>query len=403
MNWDQVLASEEAPTMLKPPRVSLRRGAWTCAGCFISIVLVAALLLCLIGFALSQLFKPASSAPRMERRALLLAATIPPSQKRAEPFGVFYQQTFTVEMDEGAAWLASSADGKGKLSTDDFAELHVTRPDGSTRTWSHDFRNTAHTEITSISAQDVSALFLPGRNQVTLTLRDLMPFTYWSQAYYLVFDAPAPTATATSTPKPTRLPTQTPTLNTAALSAATSVPTAQPTRLPTIEPTPLTNDIQPKDAEPKTSDSSLDALWLIGAGLGLAVVGVVFVMLVLKRKPPAPQSVLCGWLDVYDQATHDSLTALDLARYPTGAAFTLDPLRVSAWNGQTFVAAVQPSEHGAQIVFGKGQKAQRGDRRAIFEEALMLEDGAQFVIADRLRIEYRNPQLQWNADAYSRA
>lgn len=389
MDWNEILASEEAPPMLKPPKVSVRRGAWTCAGCLISVVLILVLLVCLIGFALSQLWQDAHSAPPMERRALLLAGTIAPARKMDKPFGIFYQRTFVVDVANGSVWLASSADGQGALSTDDVCELRVLRADGSTRVWAHDFRDATRTRILALDPQDISELFVSGRNQVTITLRDLTPFTYWSQPYYLVYDAPAPT----STPAPTRTPSQTisraMTRADAVLANSTPIPTALPTHAPTPEPTPQPT---PSDENATNIFAAPNLLWLVGAGLG--ALGILFLIALLRRKNPEQTLALNGWLDLHDNRTHESIGSLDLARYPNGLAITLDPLSVAPLKGQTFFAAVRPTNEGPQLIASEQEELLR---RELSNEAVTLENGAEILIGERLLIEYRNPTQAWNA------
>ncbi len=390
MDWNEILRSEEAPPMLKPPKVSVRRGAWTCASCIMTLLLVLALLLCLIGFALSQLWQDVRSAPPMERRSLLLAAAIAPSRKSDKPFGVFYQQTFVVEIADGGVVLASSADGQGALSTDDVCELHVLRADGSTRVWTHDFRDATRTQILALPAQDISELFLPGGNQVTITLRDLTPFTYWSQPYYLVYDVPAPTATPslTLTPKPTD--TRTVTRANVVLANSTPIPTTLPTQAPTLAPTPQPT---PSDENATGIFAPPNPLWLAGAVLG--ALGILFLVVLLRRKNPAPTIVLNGWLDLHDNRTHESIGSLDLARYPDGLAIMLDPLRVAPLNGQTFFAAVRPTNQGPQLISDEQEEMRAS--RGVLEEAVTLQNGAEILIGERLLMEYRNPTKAWNA------
>lgn len=396
MDWNEILASEEAPPMWKPPKVSVRRGAWTCASCVISLLLILALLLCLIGFALSQVWRDVHSAPPMERRALLLASAIPPSRQSERAFGVFYTRTFEVEVADGAVWLASSADGEGALSTDDVCELRVLRADGSTRVWAHDFRDASRTQILALPAQDVSELFLPGRNEVTITLRDLMPFTYWSQPYYLVYDAPAPTITPSSTRMPTQTFTRTASREDAVLANTTSIPTALPTHAPTAMVTPSLEPIpQPSSGvagSANVSPEPFNALWLAGAVVG--ALGILFLIVLPRRKKPA-SIALNGWLDLYDNRTHETIGSLDMARYPNGLAITLDPLRVTPLNGQTFFAAIQPTEQGAQLMANEQQKIQGA--RGLSDKANALENGAQVLIGERLQLEYRNPTQAWSA------
>ena len=180
---------------------------------------------------------------------ILDAEVVQPS--RTEPPTVF--QTRTEEFDFGqnsAVVLASTPDGVGWLSTDDYVQVRS----GWGRTWEWDFRNDSRTKIVPIPPQDITYLFEPGENTVEVTLTDLTLPEFSSSAYYLVIytcpvtptptvtasptATPTGTATATVTPSPTETATPTATAMPTATETVTPVPTATSTATATLTPTP---------------------------------------------------------------------------------------------------------------------------------------------------------------------
>ncbi len=400
MNWSDVLASEVQAMPSRRYGFSLTRTVRGCASCLLLVIVVVLLLICLLGFLTSQFIKSAHSAPPTEQRVLQLAPRIASAARRNEPFGIFYRETFTVNVGEGLVLLTSLSNGRGALNTDDFAQLDVTRPDGTTRSWSRDFRNTNHTEILSVPAQDVSALFLPGQNQVTLTLRDLTPFTYWSEPYYLIFDAPEPTVTSTITQ--TSTPSATVTTYIAAqatIAAATRTQTPSPTFVPSPTATPIANPTASNN-EPRTQSNAFPSteFFVIGA-VSISLVGLVVIVLLSKRRVQQPQPQLVGWLDLFDRQTREAQRAISLANYTQGIAILLDPLRVQPLTENSFVAALRPTENGAELVVSAGQTVQSNSQRGVDEEKIVLRDGEQVDISGRLTLDYRNPLASSNPSA----
>ena len=400
MNWNDVLASEVHTMPRRPYGFSVRRSVRTCMSCLFLFALLVLLLVCWLGYLSSQFIKAARSAPLAEQRVLQLAPRISPVPHRNEPFGIFYRETFTMRVGEGTVWLTSLSNGRGSLKTDDFAQLDVTRPDGTTRSWSRDFRNTNHTEILSVPAQDVSALFLPGQNQVTLTLRDLTPFTYWSEPYYLIFDAPEPTVTSTITV--TRTPSATVTTHIVLQvtnAAATRTQTPSPTFAPSPPASPIANPPASND-EPRTQFNAFPSteFFVIGAA-SISLFGLVVIVLLSKRRVQQPQPQLGGWLDLFDCQTREAQRAIPLANYAQGIAILLDPLRVQPLTENSFVAALRPTEDGPELVVSTGQTVQSNFQRGVDQEKIVLRDGEQVDISGRLTMDYRNPLASINPSA----
>lgn len=139
----------------------------------------------------------------------------------------FYTTTLSFRLSEGVqAFLASSSDGQSPVSSDDQFSIQVL-PSG--RSWVHDFRNPAKTQIVSLPAQDISHLFSIGENTITVKVTDLFVPNYSSRPYFLVLIKEC----ATSTPVPTTPPTST--LTPAPTATSTLVPPS-PTVIATSTP-----------------------------------------------------------------------------------------------------------------------------------------------------------------------
>lgn len=378
---DEFLASmsEDSNMSVLQPSATFKRLKRGCLGCVISMLLILALLVCLLAFAFSQIFaKPAHSAGTLTRRAILLAAAVPPAHTNSQARGEFLKRQVAVEYTGGEIFLSSSGESLDALVTDDVAELLVEHAAGSSARWKHDFRNDAHTQIVALPAPDVAKLFRRGRNVVTLTLHDLTPFTYWSAPYYLIVDEPIATATRKITP--TRVGTATQVV----LPAIVASPTAVATRggdVPTRTPTSNLGVVG-EVGTGTGNDSLLIPLVAVGAG------GIVFLILVFflvrARRRPMPLPKLTGWLDVFDTKTRESEAAIDLSNFPHGVVLMLDPLRVEARIGQDkYLAALEPTTEGVVLV--------RADLERAVGVPELLNDGMRVVLAKRVELEYHNP------------
>jgi hypothetical protein len=121
--------------------------------------------------------------------------------------GVFIEQVFELIYEAGQqVWLTSYVEGSrlGDICTDDLAEVAIS-PSG--QTWQHDFRSQDHQTILVSQAVDITYLFVPGVNIITLTLTDLTGPALSSSGYALVVVGPA--IPPRVTPRP---PTATPQL-----------------------------------------------------------------------------------------------------------------------------------------------------------------------------------------------
>jgi|GEM_PF-2231125 hypothetical protein len=393
------------------PYRNLRR---SCAGCFVLFLfalIVIVILSCLLGITFGRWFTPAAGAAQMgERQVVLLAPEISAAPERATPFGEFFSNQVTVEIAPGIVLLSSTADGAGALMTDDQATIQVTRADGSRREWAHDFRANNRSGIAPLPAQNITALFQPGSNLVHIVLRDVMPNTYSSLPYYLIFTAPVPpTRTTLPTSSPTVLilpPPLTPTrVSMPSVErgvSATSTATASPS---ITVPTPGLAMAKPNTA------SAPDIFPSVALGGGILLAGIIPLVLVIRQRvhtAPANQPPASfGWLNLYDAQTRESYPAIDLAQYPHGLVIHLDPLRVDApGNPAQCLVAIRPSEAGmillannVPVINALGWNSDLETEMFSATPGQVLRDGMQLVIAARLELEYRNPRATDRVDS----
>lgn len=314
------------------------------------------------------LFARMVSAQPASRIALELAPAQP--QRSSAANGVFYESTHEVVAGAGMVLLASTSDGTGALRTDDAMTLTVQHPDGAVRVFAHDFRDRAGA-IRPLPPQDVSALFVPGRNRVTLTLRDLRRPMRSSSAYVLIYAAP-PAATVTAMPTATALPTAIP---------ATQAPTPQPisTAPPTVPPAPTpqpTPAMTEGDVQP-----SAGLLWLVAGGAVL--MAIMLAALLMRRRPATTQPRLSGVLHLSDINTGEQLLNVDLTTFGHRAAIQIAPLQVmkSATSASPLAWLTATSAGGCVL-------EQNG------EAPMSLVDQSEAWIAGHVALEYRSNMLQ---------
>ena len=167
-----------------------------------------------------------------------LADAIPEQPSKEGESGVFYQHTVTLFYEAGQRVLLSGDSDIHGFRTDDLLRLESS-PAGET--WSQDFRSEDHMRIVPVEeAQDITGLFMPGVNRLTLTLQDLLGPVYSSSAYgLLIYDPCFMTPRATPTPTATATATMTKSPTATASPTATPMPTATATEAPTTTETPF--------------------------------------------------------------------------------------------------------------------------------------------------------------------
>jgi hypothetical protein len=107
------------------------------------------------------------------------------SQAPVEQVGVvFLQQTLDCYWTDGQVVLSLDTAGKLPFAVDDAMQLVVQRPDGTLAGWEHDFSNACQV-VTEIPPQDISGLFQPGINRLTLQLSDRCGTMAGNETLYL--------------------------------------------------------------------------------------------------------------------------------------------------------------------------------------------------------------------------
>lgn len=96
-----------------------------------------------------------------------LASSI--SETVSEEGETFFSRVIEFDYSEGQVVLSGAPPPVGDFSVDDGMTITVTRPDGSTSIWDRAF-NAGCEESTWVPAEDVTELFSPGRNIVSVSL-----------------------------------------------------------------------------------------------------------------------------------------------------------------------------------------------------------------------------------------
>jgi len=99
-----------------------------------------------------------------------ITAGIPstPVKKQGENF---FKTTFSFGYQQGKVMLSGAADGTGTFYVDDVITVHVVRPDGTKQSYSYDFSGGCQ-DAYPLNPVDLSDMFQPGVNKVTVTLAD---------------------------------------------------------------------------------------------------------------------------------------------------------------------------------------------------------------------------------------
>lgn len=320
-----------------------------------------------------------------------LAPAIGEIQGQAKAVGVFYQHIATLTLESGSVILASTADGRGELRTDDVLSITVRQPDGSQHDWFYDFRDSQSGGIRSIPAQDLTSLFMPwstGPYVITLTLIDTLPPARSSQPYFLRYSEAR---------QPIDTPTPTPTLGLRLLASATPYPSPSPTNLPlapqreisTQLPMPTTTMSPPMTTHPPSTNAIWQP-WMGAFGLGLLFLGVglsVGWRWVKHRHALRPH--LHGYLTVHDAKTAETLHQVDLTAYHTVCYLTLDPL---------CLASPQAVKKAALLPIAQLSQAEDGGCRVKLletDQTFTLPNAQPIVISPRLKVIYRKPPSRY--------
>jgi hypothetical protein len=85
---------------------------------------------------------------------------------------MYFKANFDLLVGSGPVILAGLQDGTGTTAVDDVVVITITRPDGTTTTWKHDYSNGCSGAIGELAPQDLTASFQPGVNHVAVVLKD---------------------------------------------------------------------------------------------------------------------------------------------------------------------------------------------------------------------------------------
>jgi hypothetical protein len=98
---------------------------------------------------------------------------------------VFFQTTFTLAYVKGKVRLAGTAAGSGTTLVEDGIIVRVRRPDGTTVLFSHNYEKNACGVALASHPMDLTGMFKPGANTVTVQLQDLCGDTESSTALFV--------------------------------------------------------------------------------------------------------------------------------------------------------------------------------------------------------------------------
>lgn len=349
-----------------------------CCGCTLLLILLLIAALFALAWAIfsarpahAQTDSAACAAANLSTPAQTITITpaIPLSPPATTTRGVFFTKQLSVTLRGGeCVILALTPIGSGAPWVDDAMNLQVTHADGITAEWSHDFRNTDHTQIIPSLPQDLSALFGRGENQVTVSLQDLSPNVFGSSPLWLVIFAP-PTNSAPTAAPTTSMPSATP----AAQTSPTPTPVL-PIGIPAANSSPSLLAGLPRSSD----QTSPTAATIAAAGL-LAIVVTAVAVRRARRLSSHEGPVYSGTLLLSDEKTFETLT-VELADWIESFAIFADPLRVEPLQrGRAPTARVTPCAEGIRLQTDQQETAdalilRHGDSTNIGSLKLTLEN-----------------------------
>ena len=122
------------------------------------------------------------------------------------PGATFFTSQFMVNYQDETIMLSGAADGTGDTSVNDGIEIIVTHPDGSTETFFHNYAPGCIPPVQTLSPHDISSLFAPGLNIVSVRLFDICGGGAGTTALYLgVPEIPEPVDISIKDVKPVQV------------------------------------------------------------------------------------------------------------------------------------------------------------------------------------------------------
>lgn len=223
----------------------------------------------------------------------------------------FYTTTLFVEFRPGQlAVLASTPDGKGSTRVDDRFWIQAS-PSG--QEWSHDYRNSTRTQIVPFPAQDISHLFVVGKNTVNIRLTDLFGPNYSALPFYLVLLDTCPTPKPTETPTSENTSTPIPATHTAtATPTVTPSESATTTEPPTLVSTQTTTPLPTNTVSPMPTPTPVAGATATESDTQTAIMKVTTVS---STHISATDPICCGalWLQISGLATSPFALGLTVA------------------------------------------------------------------------------------------
>jgi pimeloyl-ACP methyl ester carboxylesterase len=142
----------------------------------------------------------------------------------------FYTYAVAVQYQTGTILISGSPAPSNLFGVDDGMALTVTHGDGTTSTWSHEFESGCGS-LTPIGPTDLTSLFKPGANTVSVSLHDTCGKSEGTSGP-IILSQVTPTLTPTATSTPSSSPTPTPVLFDSLQGASLNTSNWQATSVP---------------------------------------------------------------------------------------------------------------------------------------------------------------------------
>jgi len=121
--------------------------------------------------------------PEATNSAIELAPAInEPAEEKGKRF---FAQELKFDYRDGRAILSGQPSPSGEFWVDDSITITVVRPDGSTSSWSHTFNVDCYSN-SPVPAKDLTDMFAPGRNVITVELFDVCGATFGTSGALLL-------------------------------------------------------------------------------------------------------------------------------------------------------------------------------------------------------------------------
>lgn len=148
---------------------------------FVSYAFLSLILLLMLGgcTGLQRWFSP--------HQIIMITPAIP-LQSVKQQGEVFFEATYSVQYEGGKVVLSSKPGGCGPVWVDDAISLEVTHPDGTSTAAPIDFSFGCQGWISELPPRDVTNLFIPGVNRVTIKLYDICGVNLGSSSLYLTVE-----------------------------------------------------------------------------------------------------------------------------------------------------------------------------------------------------------------------